>query len=356
MLAAPILAAILSIASPSLTLGPEVVLDSFFRRYPTPLSIGGTRDALVVAGTTFAGTSDPQAFYRIVDGAPRDRVLLTGRSEGPQVVTNGAETLVAWGDPTGTQVLFPFHPNAVTHHVDNGIFFFAMPTPDGFRVFAHDRFFDVSSVAIAADGSSIGPSIDLLYAAPPAVQSRGYFVFLGGLPTNGVLNFAQPALFATPDQHDFEVIATLSVNRPGDPAAVASKGDSAVFLMQDLRGLATWAVDLTGQPRVTSSHRLFDSVPVLASLSLAWTGTNYVVVWAERAGDGTRSVRGLLLDDDGEAAGAPFTIAENAEAPAVTGLGRGEAAVVYATLDEVPPRLVLRRLSPPLPPHRRAVR
>src|SRR5207253_9914083 len=105
MFAAAMLAAVLA-TSPTPSIGPEVVLDPFFRRYPAALSIGGTRDAIVVAGTTITG-NDSQAFYQIVDNAPRDRVFLTGRSRVAQVVTCCAETLVGWRDPSGTQMLFP---------------------------------------------------------------------------------------------------------------------------------------------------------------------------------------------------------------------------------------------------------
>ena len=350
MFAAAMLAAVLATSSPSLTPGPEVVLDPLFLRYPaTAPSIGGTRDAIVVAGTTITG-SDPQAFYQIVDSASHDRVFLTGRSQSAQVVTRGAETLVAWRDPSGTQILFPFHPDAVTRHVDNGIFFFAIPTPDGFRVFAHDLFANVSSVTINADGSSIGAPVDLLYAVPPAVQSRAHFVFGGYL--------SQPTLFVTPVGQT----GVQSIEGPqlyGGFIAAAANADSAVFLSQTTIGLETVAVDLAGEPRVTASQRILSTDALTTDLpSMAWTGTNYLVVWTEKVAGRARSIRGLLLDRDGKPAGAPFTIAANAEAPAVAGLGGGEAAIVYVTADDALPlpRLVLRRLSPPLPPHRRAVR
>jgi hypothetical protein len=350
MFAAVMLAAVLATAAPSLTPGPEVVLDPLFFRVPTePLSIGGTRDAIVVTGTAIVGNA-LQAFYQIVDSAPHDRVFLTGRSQSTQVVTSGTETLVAWRDPSGTQILFPLHPDAVAHHVDNGIFFFAIPTPDGFRVFAHDLFANVSSVTINADGSSVGASVDLLYAMPPAVQSRTHFVF------GGVL--FQPALLVTPvGQTSVQAIEGPRVFNGYISGATNVNADSAVFLSQTTIGIDSVAVDLAGEPRVTASQRIFTSDAIIGPVSMAWTGTNYVVVWSEKGADRTHTVRGLLLDGDGKPAGAPFTIAANAEAPVVAGLGRAEAAVVYVDTDAalLLPRLVLRRLSPPVV-HRRAVR
>lgn len=350
MLAAVVLAAVLATSSPSLTIGPEIVLDPFFFRYPSALSIGGTRDALVVSGTTIVG-NDFQAFYQVVDSAPHDRVLLTGHSQDVQVVTRAGETLVAWRDANGTETLFPFHPAAVIRHVDNGIFYFAIPTPDGFRVFAHDLFANVSSVTMNADGSSIGPSVNLDYFPGPGLQTRTDFVS-GGFISSGA------ALLVTPAGEGTGTRVLESGPFAGAFVSVAANGDSAVFLNQTTISLHTVLVDLAGTPRPAAPHRILIS-PAAATIeaaSIVWTGANYLVVWTERGPGRARSIRGLLLGDDGLPAGEIFTIAANAEAPAVTGLGRGEAAVVYVTVDEAFPRLVVRRLSPPLPPHRRAVR
>lgn len=356
MFATVLLASVLSVASPTLTPGPEVVLDPLFLRYPrAPLSIGGTRDAIVVAGTTIVG-NDVQAFYQVVDGAPRDRVYLTGRSQYAQVATSGADTLVAWDDPTGTEIRFPFHPGEGTRHVANGMFGFAIPTPDGFRVFSNDRFGDFSSVTISADGSSIGMTTELLYASAPAVQSRTHLVFGGALPSADALYGFPPGFFVSPaNGTSVEIVQGQRWNGPF--LAAATKGDSAVFLMQTTLGFETIAVDLAGEPRVSAPQRiLITNDTTTTSPSMAWTGANYLVVWNEKAADRTSSVRGLLLDDAGKPAGAPFLIAANAEAPAVTGLGRGEAAVVYVTTETATPlpQLVLRRLSPPPGAHRRA--
>jgi hypothetical protein len=349
MLATVLLATVLATSSPSLTPGPEVVLNPFFFRYPSALSIGGTRDALVVGGTTIVG-NDFQAFYQVVDSAPHDRVLLTGHSQDVQVVTRGAETLVAWRDANGTETLFPFHPAAVMRHVDNGIFYFAIPTPDGFRVFAHDLFSNVSSVTINVDGSSIGPSIDLDYFPGPGVQTRTDFVAAGFIPSG-------TALVVTPAGEATGSRVLDSGPFAGAFVSVAANGDSAVFLNQTTISLHTVLVDLAGTPRPAAPQRILIS-PASATFeaaSIVWTGANYLVVWTEKGSGRVRNIRGLLLGDDGLPAGEIFTIAANAEAPAVTGLGRGEAAVAYVTVGEAFPRLILRRLSPPAQ-HRRAVR
>jgi len=349
MFAAAILATVLAATAPSLTPGPEVVLNPFFFRYPSALSIGGTRDAILVGGTTIVG-NDFQAFYQVVDSAPHDRVLLTGHSQDVQVVTRGAETLVAWRDAHGTETLFPFHPAAVMRHVDNGIFYSAIPTPDGFRVFAHDLFANVSSVTINADGSSISAPIDLDYFPGPGVQTRTDFV-AGGFISSGA------ALLVTPAGEATGTRVLESGPFAGAFVSVAANGDSAVFLNQTTISLHSVLVDLAGTPRPAAPQRILIS-PAAATVeasSIVWTGANYLVVWTEKGPGRARNIRGLLLGDDGTAAGGIFTIAANAEGPAVTGLGRGEAAVAYVTVDGAFPRLVVRHLSPPLT-HRRAVR
>jgi len=363
MFATAVLAAVLATASPSLTPGPEVVLDPLFLRYPAALSIGGMRDAIVVAGTTING-SNPQAFYQVIESVPRDRVFLPSLSQNVQVVTSGAETLLAWRDATGTQVLFPLHADAVVRHIDNTAFYFAIPTPDGFRVFSTNLINNVSSVAINADGSSTNVPVAFGEARPPAAQSRTHFVIWSSLPSGDALFPGPPVLYATPvGQTDVEVIDVPFFT--GRAYSVARNGDSAMFLIQNAAGLETVAVDLAGKPHPAASRQIVESTAILQPSSMAWTGTpsllswtgtNYLAVWTEKGDRGARNVRGLLLDREGKAAGVPFTIAANAEAPALAGLGGGEAAVVYVTADEGLPRLVLRRLSPPPPAHRRAVR